>query len=125
MSIALGHFAVGATMTTLLVTYLVPTVRYPRTITLVGGVWAMVPDVHWVSPVARGPLYDLHFSPWADLFWFHRTLDGLDPGDSKTVAAVLLAGYGLATVLAERRGYRALASIESRFGTPGDTERAD
>jgi hypothetical protein len=37
MSGALAHFAFGAAMTTLLITVLVPNIRYPRTFLLAGG----------------------------------------------------------------------------------------
>jgi hypothetical protein len=65
---AAAHFAVGATLTTLAVTFLGPELRYPRTAVLAGGGWAMVPDVHWVSPVATARLRAFHRSPLADLF---------------------------------------------------------
>ncbi len=120
---AIGHFAFGAAMTTLLVTVLVPTVRYPRTFVLVGGGWAMVPDFHWISPVANQQLRAIHqTSLWTDLFWFHRTLDRIDPTDSKSIAAVLLAFFILATAVAERRGYRTPAMVASAYESYLDTE---
>jgi MoxR-like ATPase len=81
-------------------------VRYPRLLSGLGGGWAMVPDAHWVSPVAAASLKRAHGSPLADLFWFHRALDAGDPTDSKAVAAAALAGLLLATALVERREYR-------------------
>lgn len=71
----------------------------------------MVPDLHWVSPVARAHLYTNHSSPLADLFWLHRTLDVLDPTDSQSVAAGMLALFIGATVLGEWRSYRAPAVV--------------
>jgi hypothetical protein len=117
MSLALAHFAVGAAVTTLLVTFLVPTVRYPRTLALVGGGWAMLPDLHQVSPVAVAPLRAFHGSPWADLFWFHRTLDRLDPTDSALLAALFVGGFLLVTAVAERRSYRAPARVVQAYET--------
>jgi len=67
-------------------------VSYPRTIVLGGGGWVMAPDFDHVSPVAREALFEFHGSPWADLFWFHRTLDTLDPTHSNTIATLLLGG---------------------------------
>lgn len=93
------------------VTYLVPAVPYPRSIAVLGGVWAMVPDVHWVAPVYAAEPKAAHGSVLADLFWFHRTLDRLDPTDSKAVAAVLLALLFAVTFVAERRGYRPLERV--------------
>ncbi len=117
MSMAIAHFAFGAAITTLLATFLVPTIWYPRTVTLAGGSWAMIPDFHWVSPIARRQFYAFHSSQWADLFWFHRTLDRLDPSDSKTVAAVCLAFFILTTALAEWRNYRAPPSVKAAYQT--------
>jgi hypothetical protein len=111
MSLAVTHFAVGATLTILVVTYLVPGVRYPRAVTILGGLWAMVPDAHWVSPVAVTELRALHRSPVVDVFWFHHLLDGLDRTDSKAVAAAALGCLLVATALAERREYRTIQRV--------------
>ncbi|MBX0287502.1 hypothetical protein [Haloarcula salinisoli] len=122
MSIAIGHFVVGAALTTVVVTLFVPGVSYPRTIVLAGGGWAMGPDFHQVSPVAREALFEFHSSPWADLFWFHRTLDTLDATDSNTVAAVLLSGFILTTLVAERRSYRTPTVVVDTYETYLDVE---
>lgn len=111
MSLAVAHFAFGGAVTVLAVTYLVPDVRYPRVVALAGGVWAMLPDAHWVSPVAATELKAVHGSPLVDLFFLHHTLDALDATDSKTVAAAFLGLLLVATALAERREYRALEQI--------------
>lgn len=61
-------------MTTLVVPFLVPTNRYPRTVILFGDGWAMLLDFHWISPSAAECFRDLHqTSILADLFWLHRT----------------------------------------------------
>lgn len=104
MSQAITHFAVGAALTAVVVTLLVPGVRYPRTWVLVGGGWAMVPDAGKL--VTDPSVLAFHGSPWADLFWFHLTLDRLDPTDSTLPAAAAVAGLILVTLLAERRSYR-------------------
>jgi hypothetical protein len=91
MSGALAHFAFGVAMTTLLITILVPNIRYPRTFLLAGDGWAMLPDLHWVSPVYTQQLRAFHESSlWTDLFWLHRTLDRVDPSDSNTITSALL-----------------------------------
>ncbi|WP_276259210.1 hypothetical protein [Haloglomus litoreum] len=113
MSLAITHFAVGAALTALVLTYLVPGVRYPRLLSGLGGGWAMVPDAHWVSPVAATSLKAAHGSPLADLFWLHRALDTADPTDSKAVAAAALAGLLLVTALVERREYRAPERVQA------------
>jgi len=116
MSMALAHFAFGAAMTTLLITFFLPAVRYPRTLLLVGGGWAMLPDLHWVSPVFTQQLHTIHqTSLWTDLFWFHRTLDQVDPTDSKAIAALFLGFFILATVITEHRNYRTPETITATY----------
>jgi len=72
---------------------------------------------HWVSPVASGQFRTHQTSLWTDLFWFHRTLDRLDPTDSKAVAAVLLAFFFLATAVAECRSYRTPEVVAATYET--------
>jgi hypothetical protein len=127
VSLAITHFAVGAALTALVLTYLLPRVRYPRLVAGLGGGWAMVPDVHWLSPVAAETLKGAHGSPLADVFWFHRVLDVADPTDSKAVAAAAVAGLLLVTALVERREYRApervraaAAEVATTLSTEGD-----
>lgn len=98
----IAHFAFGAAVTTLVVTVLVPGVGYPRTLAALGGGWATLPDAHNVSPVFAAQLRQLHYtSPWMDLFWFHRTLDGIEAANSNAFAAAMLAAFILVTMLAE------------------------
>jgi hypothetical protein len=116
MSMAIAHFAFGAAVTTLLVTLFVPASWYPRTLTLVGGGWAMVPDFHQVSPVAAAQLKQFHqTSPWIDLFWLHRTLDTLDPTDSTRVASVFVALFIGATLFGEWWGYRTPKRVRDAY----------
>jgi hypothetical protein len=112
MSMALAHFAFGAGMTVLVVAYLLPRVPYPRVLALLGGGWAMLPDVHWVSPVFRTQLRAAHGSVLADVFWLHRTMDILDPTDANAVGAGMVAFLLVATALAERRQYRTARVVE-------------
>ena len=116
MSMALAHFALGAGLTTLVVTFFVPTVWYPRTVILAGGGWAMLPDFHWVSPVAKTQLHAIHqTSLLTDVFWFHRALDRADPVDSKAIAAAILAFLIVATAIAERRDYEAPGAVTAVY----------
>lgn len=119
---ALAHFAFGSALTVVVVTYLLPNVSYPRALALLGGGWAMVPDAHWVSPLFESELYALHQSALADAFWFHRTFDALDTTDSKAVAAGMVALLLVATVLAERRQYRALRVVRERVDPEPDRD---
>jgi len=126
MSMALSHFAFGAGMTTLVVTLLVPTVWFTRTLILAGGGWAMLPDLHWVSPIATQQLYQWHrTSVWTDLFWLHRTWDRVDPTDSTATAAGLVVFLLLATAIAEYRNYRAPLVVESAYQSYIDADPND
>ena len=105
-------------MTTLLITLFIPAIRYPRTLLLVGGGWAMLPDFHWVSPVFAQELRTIHqTSPWTDLFWLHRTMDQVDPSDSKAIAAVFLVFFILTTMIAEHRSYHTPEVVTSTYDT--------
>ncbi|MEF8915198.1 hypothetical protein [Natronomonas sp.] len=117
MSQGVTHFAVGATFTTLLVTFLVPNVRYPRVWVLAGGGWAMLPDAAKLH--ANPSLLALHSSRWADIFWLHFTMDRLDSTDSVVFGAVALAALLGMTALTEYRGYRALSVVRERKRTGG------
>lgn len=116
MSMALAHFAFGSGMTVLVLAYLLPRVTYPRLVGLLGGGWAMLPDLYWVSPVYTAELRSVHGSRFTDVFWLHRTMDTLDSTDASAVAAAMLAFLIVATALAERRAYRTLAPVRKILG---------
>lgn len=116
MPLELAHFAFGAAVTTFVVTYLVPTVWYPRTVVVLGGGWAMLPDAHNVSPLFTEQLRQLHYaSPWMDVFWFHRTLDRVDAANSNAFAVVMLAWFIGMTMVAERRDDRAASLVLAAY----------
>jgi hypothetical protein len=126
MSLAITHFAFGALMITIILTLLWPTVRYPRTLVLLGGGWGMAPDFHWVSPIAEQQFHQFHQSvQWTDIFWLHRTWDRIDPTDSKSVGAVLFASLIVATAIAEHRNYQTPTFVKSVFDTDSDSRSAD
>lgn len=106
MSLAITHFVFGATMTALTVAILASDSGFPHTTSVAGGIWAMLPDVHFVSPVARDQIYAIHGSVWADLFWFHYTLDRIDPDESLAFATALVGVYLVAAAFADRRHHR-------------------
>ena len=105
MSMAITHFAVGGALTAVVALYLLPPSRYARTSVLFGGLWAMVPDVHWVTPVFATELYGFHSSVFANVFWFHETLDVIDPTDSREVAALALGLFVFAVVVGDHWSY--------------------
>jgi hypothetical protein len=72
-----------------------------------GGTWALVPDVHWVVPVGERVLYSFHSSVWAEAFFLHRTIDRLDPWNSRPVAGLsvcLLLFVVVVVEVIDRRG---------------------
>lgn len=110
-------------MTTLVVTILLPRSWFPRTIVVAGGLWALLPDLYWVSPVATGRLKEIHQTAvWTDLFWLHRTLDQVDPSDSKLVVVVMAMFFLVATAIAEARDYRAPEPIETVYEKTTESE---
>lgn len=111
MSQGITHFAVGATVTILTVALVVPNVRYPRTWTIVGGGWAMIPDGSKLY-ASEGTIA-FHDSTWANVFWAHQLLDRLDPGDSTVWASGAIAAFLAATMLAEYRSYRTVEPIRT------------
>ncbi|MFC7020242.1 MULTISPECIES: hypothetical protein [Haloarcula] len=111
MTLAIGHFALGATLTTVLVVLLGARVPFPRTLVLLGGSMALLPDLQQLAPLAGPTLSAFHDSWVADLFWFHRTLDVLDPGDSALVAGTFVALFLVVTAVSEYRDYRPPAAV--------------
>ena len=100
MSMAMTHFAFGATCATVLVSVLRPGSRYDRTLILASGCWAMVPDLHQIAP-ALVESWALHEAPLSNLFWFHGLLDAADPTDSPKLAAAMLGVFFLVTLVSE------------------------
>jgi hypothetical protein len=116
MSFAITHFAVGAAVATLVLGVVAPRSRFKGTAIMISGVWAMIPDLEKIAPTYAGRLevvYDL-FS--TNLFWFHGTLDVLDPNDSTVVAAAAVGVWLLVTLTVEISGYlwAALAERNTR-----------
>ena len=86
MSYAITHFAVGAASTAIIVAVVAPQLRYRGTVIVLGGIWALVPDVGKLY--AHPAIVEFHSSRWADLFWLHRTMDVYDRGHSVWLATV-------------------------------------
>ncbi|MFC7141319.1 hypothetical protein ACFQMA_15955 [Halosimplex aquaticum] len=106
MSLAIAHFAVGAACTGVALT-LLPRIPFQRTLVVLGGIWAVIPDAWRFLPAsAGGYAHDFHATAWANLFWFHNVLDRADVGDSHATGVVLLGGLLCVTAAAEYRDYR-------------------
>ncbi|MFC6823398.1 hypothetical protein [Halopelagius fulvigenes] len=127
MSLAITHFVVGATVTMLVVTFFLPRVRFPRTLMVLGGLWAMIPDLNKIVP-GLGFVDAVHDSAWANVFWAHHFLDTVDPSDTTKAAVVALAAFFLVSLVAEGVGYHLRfskpASGGGRTRTPSPSETA-
>lgn len=119
MAYPLGHVGVGVTATVVLL-FVTGAYRFRAAlfVALLGGAWALVPDLHLVF----ASLEPLHFSPLADLFFFHRLLDTVvDPVDSWAFAgfafclALLSCGALTAAQYAVRPG-----SVGESIGAGGE-----
>lgn len=104
MSEALTHLAIGGSLTVLIVTTGNVDLDHPRRWVVAGALWGLVPDAGKLTPLPRMPAF--HDSAWANLFWFHRTIDQLDPGDSVPLAIGTALVFLLILGIAERTGYR-------------------
>ena len=101
MSQALTHFAIGATGMTILVALFPGRVRISRTLILLGGVFALVPDAYKIAPTYVGWLEVIHNSAIGNLFWLHRLADVLDPTDSYLVTAIAVSMWIGVTIAVE------------------------
>lgn len=93
---ALVHFAVGLTGGFLLLTLVDLAVRRELLLVFASGLWAMVPDGHWMLSEfgVAGPARvwkTLHATVLADLFWFHHLLDHSETGRNNLEGGVALA----------------------------------
>lgn len=90
MSLAIGHFSLGAGLTgaILLATRLNKKIRNNERIMFGGGIWGIVPDIEKLIPLLK----ILHRSWWTDIFWFHRLIDlKIDPTDNYWISAYFIA----------------------------------
>ena len=120
MSLWGTHFAVGASCTAVAVSAVAPDLRGRYVVIVLGGFWAIVPDVHWIVPVLRPVTKPvIHDSPLADLFWFHGTLDAWDAGDSAVLSGGSMLGL-VVVLLGLELGRRARDNTDT-----AGTDRAD
>jgi hypothetical protein len=94
---ALVHFAVGLAGGLLALLLVDWPPRWEFLASFGSGIWAMVPDGHWMLRVAGvdGPAAvwkSFHGTPVADVFWLHRLLDRSETGAPKVEMGVALVG---------------------------------
>ncbi len=114
MSMAIGHFAVGASCTMVMLHMLPLRTRLKMKIgrgfiVILGGLGAMLPDLkqfsnllhyfndnYWMKinlpdlTVFIDRMHAFHNSGWANICFFHRLMDVLDKHDSVLVSGVLV-----------------------------------
>lgn len=120
MSIAIGHFAVGASATMVAYQMLPLRTRMKMRIAqffifALGGLWAMLPDLnkftgimrhlndnYWmkIKPLQGTILSDLtgiinriealHDSKWVNIFFLHGLMDVIDKNDSLLISGILI-----------------------------------
>jgi hypothetical protein len=104
MSFAIAHFAIGAAFMTVVLGVFAPRFRLRGTLIMASGIWALIPDLKEIAPTYVEH-FDVVFDTFpANLFWFHGTLDVLDPDDSAAVAAVALGLWFGVTLFVEFGG---------------------
>jgi hypothetical protein len=123
MSLAITHFVVGAALTLAAATILLPRLRFQRTLVVLGGAWAMLPDMNHVSPSRLGVVDSIHDGELANLFWAHNFLDALDATDSNEAAVVAVCFLFFVTVLVDSAGYLRPSTVTDGGRTNSDTRR--
>lgn len=98
---AIVHFAVGLTGGLLVLLFVDWEQSREFLATFASGVWAMVPDGHWMLSEfgVDGPAAvwkSFHGTAWANLFWFHHLLDSHETGRGNLEAGVSLFALVLA-----------------------------
>ncbi|ELY95765.1 hypothetical protein C483_00760 [Natrialba hulunbeirensis JCM 10989] len=120
MAPALTHFLAGATLVLLaagplaLRGYLT---RRHLWLVVLGGLWGLFPDVHYVTPVLQSELTAMHSSRWADLFAFHYTLDQ-PPFDTRELLSIAASVVTFVTAVAVFTAATAVGDRDSRGRPP-------
>jgi hypothetical protein len=92
---AFVHVAGGLTAALLILAYVDWPARQEFLCIFASGLWALVPDFHWILQVlglrrVASMWKTFHRSPLADLFWFHRLLDSIDTGQQSVEVGISL-----------------------------------
>lgn len=113
MAPSLVHFLAGATLALFVATPLALRGRLARRhlwLVAIGGLWGMVPDGNYVTPVFESQLAALHGSQWANVFAGHHALDRpafatralTSTGVAVTGFVVGVFGFSSAAIVGER-----------------------
>ena len=145
MSMAIGHFAVGTSFTMVAFHILPRRIRFKMVIaqvfiTILAGLWAMLPDIaqftnvmhhfndnYWrkISLFQHVRLPDLtvfinlirafHNSLWANICFFHQLMDVIDKNDSILVSAVLILAMVLIVSVTSIREFQDRHSSRNEY----------
>lgn len=74
MARLMTQFALGAAITTLILHVFFPDIRYKNTVIFLGGMWALVPDLHLLLPGFKDTIFQLSTSRLMNIFWLHWSL---------------------------------------------------
>jgi hypothetical protein len=71
------------------------------------GIWAMIPDLIWIKSIPENYntiIKSLHYSLYANLFFFHRLIDLYNPDDIPDDAIIyILVGFILTIIYSLRK----------------------
>lgn len=99
MSLAITHFALGAGTMLVCQALLWPATRTPRVLVVASGLWALVPDLHYVLSGVDNLLIGRELRVLGNVFWFHAVMDGLHQGRGTRSGAAVALGYLLACAI--------------------------
>lgn len=93
---ALVHFTVGLSAGLLVLSVVGWPPRRELLCIFASGMWALIPDFHWffreVTLMSQAAAWQsMHRSVFADLFWFHRLLDSMEPGGQRIEIGIAFA----------------------------------
>ncbi|ELY97305.1 hypothetical protein C482_13765 [Natrialba chahannaoensis JCM 10990] len=120
MAPELTHFLAGATLVLLAAAPLAFRGYLRRRhlwLVVLGGLWGMFPDIHYVTPVFQSELAALHDSRWADLFAFHYTLDQ-PPFDTRELLSIAASIVTFVIAVAVFTAATAVGDHDSRRRLP-------
>jgi hypothetical protein len=118
----MGLFAFGMAGTTVLITLFWRDVPYPRSITVLGGVWAVIPQLANEIPYF-GPYLAWLEGHWvSNVFWFNHLIEYTlrpegGPISQHRFTAIVIALLVVTLVWAEWREYRTVDAVPTVIDT--------
>jgi hypothetical protein len=104
--IAIGHFMIGFSAVLFIFILVNRRNKYAFPLAFFCGIWAMIPDLVWIKSIPNyyhRIIYSLHYSNYANLFFFHRLIDLYNPDDIADDAIIyILVGFILTIIYSFR-----------------------